>query len=240
MNILVQSFNTLLYQPLFNILILLYQYLPGNDFGIAVIVLTALIRLILYPLTAQSIKSQKALSQVQPKIQEIQKKFKNSQEKQVKEMLELYKKEKISPLSGFLPLLIQLPIIIALFRLFQKGLQPEEMAILYSFVPHLGPIDPSFLGMINLSQASLVLAVLAGIFQFFQSKMLAPVQQKPKKEGQISQFSKMFQKQITYFLPFFTVLILLRLPAALGLYWITTSLFSIGQQYILKNNAQSQ
>jgi YidC/Oxa1 family membrane protein insertase len=239
MNILTQAFHILLYQPLFNILVLLYQYLPGNDFGIAIIVLTLLIRLVLYPSTAKTIKSQKAMSRIQPKIQEIQKKFKNDQEKQLKEMMALYKEENISPLSGFSPLLIQLPILYALFRLFQQGLRPEEMSVLYSFVPSPGQIDPSFLGFFNLAQASLAVALLAGIFQFFQSKMLMPTQQKIKKEGQMAQFTEIFQKQATYFLPFLTILILLRLPAALGIYWITSSLFSIGQQYILKNNAQS-
>ena len=235
MELLISAFHTILYQPLFNALILLYQYLPGHDFGIAVIVLTALIRIILYPLMVKSIKSQKILAGLQPKIQEIQQKYKDDKGKQSREMMMLYQKEKINPFGGCLPLLIQLPILIALYRVFWQGLRPEEMANLYSFVPNPGAIDPTFFGIINLAEASLGLAVLAGILQFFQTKMLTlPAAVKTaKKKDQMSQFSGMMQKQMLYFFPIFTVFILWKLPSAIGLYWIITSLFSIGQQYLI-------
>ena len=234
MELLISIFNTILYQPLFNALVLLYERLPGHDFGIAVIVLTIIIRLILYPLMIQSIKSQKVLSELQPKIQEIQQKYKDDKEKQAKETMGLYQKEKINPFGGCLPLLIQLPILIALYQVFWKGLQPEAMINLYNFVPHPGVIDPTFLGVINLGQASLILAVLAGITQFFQTKMITPHQRTDK--GQASKtpdFSGMIQKQMLYFFPIFTVFILWKLPAAIGLYWIVTALFSIFQQHLI-------
>lgn len=234
MNFLINAFNLILYQPLFNVLVLLYQYFPSHDFGIAVIVLTVLIKILFYPLGIQAIKSQKALQELQPKIQEIQKKFKDNKEKQVRVMMELYKKEKINPLAGFLPLLVQLPILIALYRVFWKGLQPEEIAHLYSFVPNPGPINPEFLGILNLAQPSLVLAVLAGALQFIQTKMVAPSGgQAPKTKDQMAQFSGIMQKQMLYFFPFLTVVILWNLPSALGLYWIAMSLFSIFQQYFV-------
>lgn len=233
MELLFDTFNTILYQPLLNVLVLLYQYLPGRDFGVAVIVLTILTRLLFYPLMAKSIKSQKILSELQPKIQEIQQKFKGDKEKQAKETLALYKSEKINPLGGCLPLLIQLPILIALYRVFWRGFDPGEMENLYSFVPQPGVIDPTFLGIIDLAVPSLVLAVLAGIAQFFQTKMLTPKTQKTGQKNQMSQFSSMFQKQMLYFFPIFTVLILWRLPAAVGVYWIVTALFSILQQYLI-------
>ena len=234
MDLLINAFNVILYQPLFNALILLYEHLPGHDFGVAVIALTVIIRLLFYPLMVQSIKSQKSLSELQPKIQEIQSKYKNDKEKQARATMELYQKEKINPFGGCLPLLAQLPILIALYRVFWKGFQPEAMDMLYSFVPHPGIIDPTFLGIINLGEASLVLAVLAGITQFFQTRMITPKTQKSKKgEGQMAQFSGMMQKQMLYFFPIFTVFILWKLPAAIGLYWIITALFSILQQYLI-------
>ena len=95
---LIDLFNTILYRPLFNVLILFYQYLPGHDFGIAIIVLTILIRLILWPSMTKSIVSQKRLSQLQPKLKEIQKKYKGDLKRQNKETMELYKKEKINPM----------------------------------------------------------------------------------------------------------------------------------------------
>ena len=233
MELLINVFNTILYQPLFNALVFLYQYLPGHDFGVAVIVLTILIRIILYPLMVQSVKSQKVLSELQPKIQEIQSKYKDDKERQAKAMMELYQKEKINPLGGCLPLLLQLPILIALYQVFWKGLRPEAMENLYSFISNPGSIDPTFFGLINLGQASLILALLAGITQFFQTKMITPKTAKVKKGDQMSQFSGMMQKQMLYFFPIFTVFILWRLPAAIALYWIITALFSIGQQYLI-------
>jgi len=234
MELLINAFNVILYQPLFNALVFLYEYLPGHDFGMAVITLTVTIRLLFYPLMVRSIKSQKSLSELQPKIQEIQSKYKDDKEKQARATMELYQKEKINPFGGCLPLLIQLPILFALYRVFWQGFQPEAMDMLYSFVPHPGAINPTFLGIINLGEASLVLAVLAGITQFFQTRMITPKTPKSKKEeGQMAQFSGMMQKQMLYFFPIFTVFILWKLPAAIGLYWVITALFSILQQYLI-------
>jgi len=244
----INVFKIILYQPLFNALILLYIYLPGHDFGVAVIVLTVIIRIILYPLMVQSIKSQKILSELQPKIQGIQQQFKDDKEKQTRAMMELYQKEKINPFGGCLPLLIQFPILIALYQVFWRGLQPGAMRHLYGFTPNPGAIDPTFFGFINLAEPSLWLAFLAGILQFFQSKMLTPHQSKlgtgqaPKNKNQMNQFSNTMQKQMLYFFPIFTVFILWKLPSAIGLYWIITSLFSIGQQYLIfkKTTVQPQ
>jgi len=230
-------FNTLLYQPFLNLLILFYVYFPGHDFGIAIIALTLVIRFLLYPLMAQSIKSQKILSEIQPKIQELQKKYKDDKEKQMKEMMGLYKEAKINPFGSFLPLLIQLPILFALYQVFWKGFQPSSMSNLYGFVPNPGVINPSFLGLINLSEASIVLAFIAGITQFIQTKMMTPKAKKDPKSS--SQISDRMQSQMLYLLPLFTVFILWKLPAAIGLYWVVTSVFSIVQQYfILKPSKQ--
>jgi YidC/Oxa1 family membrane protein insertase len=231
MSLFIDIFNIILYQPLLNGLILLYEYLPGHDFGIAIIVLTILIKFVLYPLGAQGVKSQKALSELQPKIKEIQAKYKDNKEEQTKRLMSLYKEKKISPFSGCLPLLIQLPILIALYRVFWKGFQPEQMALLYSFVPDPGLINAFFLGFINLAKPNIVLAVLAGIFQFFQVKMITP-KTKAGSKGK-SGFSEQIQKQTQYFMPAFTIIILFRLPSAIGLYWVAVTLFTIIQQYFI-------
>jgi YidC/Oxa1 family membrane protein insertase len=227
-------FNLILYQPLFNALIFLYAYLPGHDFGIAIIVLTAAIRLALYPLMAQSIRSQKILNELQPKIQEIQKQHQGDKQQQAKAMMELYQKEKFNPFGGCLPLLIQLPLLLALYQVFWRGFQPEQLNFLYSFVPNPGAIDPMFLGLINLAQPNIVFAILAGLAQFFQSKMMMPQMKKQQqKNDQMAQFSGVMQKQMVYLLPVFTVFILWKMPSAIGVYWLTTTLFSIIQQYLI-------
>lgn len=231
MEILISIFNKTLYQPLFNALIILYQYLPGNDFGVAVILLTIFIRMVFYPLGAQAIKSQKNLARLEPKLKEIQTKHKNNREQLARATMELYQKEKINPFSGCLPLLIQLPILIALYQVFWKGLQPEQMSYLYGFVAPPGQIDPTFFNALNLSQPSIIFAILAGATQFLQTKMVTPKTSQTKAKA--ADFFQLFQKQALYFFPLFTAFILLKLPSALGLYWIANNLFSICQQYLI-------
>ncbi len=231
MNIFIAAFKLILYQPLFNALVVLYQYFPGHDFGVAVIILTVLIRVIFYPFGVKAIQSQKALQDLQPKLKEIQNKYKDDKERQTRATMELYQKEKINPFSGCLPLLVQFPILLALYRVFWKGLSPDYMVYLYSFVPNPGAINPGFLGMINLAQPNIILAFLAGIAQFFQSKMLSPKGQSATQKG--FQLADVMQKQMIYFFPIFTVIILWRLPSAIGLYWLVATIFSIIQQYLV-------
>lgn len=230
---LVNIFNNFLYYPLFNFLVLIYNYLPGHDFGLAIIFLTIIIRFILYPLSVKALNSQKVLQNLQPKLQEIQKKYKDDKERQAKETLELYRNEKINPFSGLFLALVQLPILIALYNVFWKGLKSTELLNLYSFVANPSDINPMFLQVVDLSKPNLVFAVLAGIIQFFQTKMLMP-NVKKNKSKQIDMAS-MMQKQMLYFFPFITVIILFNLPSALGLYWIVSGIFSIIQQYFILN-----
>ena len=224
-------FYIILYQPLFNILIFLYNTVPGHDFGIAIILLTLIIRIILFPLSIKAINSQRKLQKLQPKIKDIQDKHKNDRETQAKETLALYKAEKINPFSGLLLALIQLPILIALYKVFWNGLNPKELAFLYNFVANPGHVNEMFLHIIDLSKYNIFFAVLAGLVQYFQTKMLLPKVQKSEKKG--PDMAEMMQKQMTYFLPVFTVIILLKLPSALGLYWIASGIFSIVQQYVI-------
>jgi len=228
---IVNIFNLFLYRPLFNALVLLYNYIPGHDFGIAVIILTILIRVILYPLAVKSLNSQKVLQNIQPKIQEIQKKYKDDKEKLAKETIELYRKEKINPFSGLFLAFVQLPILIALYSVFWQGLKPSELANLYSFVSNPITINASFLGMVDLSKPNIVFAILSGVLQFFQTKMMLP--KTVKEKGSEPDFSHLMQKQMLYFFPVLTVIILLGLPSAIGLYWTVSGIFSIAQQYFI-------
>jgi len=228
---LINIFDVFLYRPLFNFLILIYNYSPGHDFGLAVISLTVIIRFIIYPISVKALNSQKILQKLQPQLKEIQKKYKEDKEKQARETLELYRKEKINPFSGLVLVIIQLPILIALYLVFDRGLRPEELLKLYSFVLNPIHINAMFLNVIDLSKPNIAFAVLAGLIQFFQTKMLIPGSSKHTiRENDIA---SIMQKQMIYFFPFITVLILFKLPSALGLYWIASGLFSIAQQYFI-------
>ncbi|MGD0576462.1 MAG: YidC/Oxa1 family membrane protein insertase [Candidatus Staskawiczbacteria bacterium] len=213
---------------------LLYNYIPGHDFGVAIIFLTLIIRIILYPISIKAVNSQRGLQTLQPKIQELQKKYKDDKEKQAKAIFELYKQEKINPFSGLLLALIQLPILITLYRVFWGGLDPKGLAALYGFVFNPKHINVLFLHIIDLSKPNLIFAVLAGIVQYFQTKMLLPKKEpKTDKQTKEADFAQIMQTQMVYFFPVFTIIILISLPSALGLYWIISGLFSIIQQYLI-------
>lgn len=232
------SFMTkILYKPLFNILMLFYIYIPGQDFGIAIIALTLLIRIILFPSYIKTLKSQQALKKIQPKIDEIRALHKDDQTKQSQELMKVYTENKVNPLSSCLPLIIQLPILFALYRVLGFGLNADSLNHLYSWIPNapetINTIFLSFTGiesiMIDLAVPSLFLAITAGIMQLIQSWMMSKMQPMPEGGG----MAKMITNQMIYFFPIVTVFIAMSLPAALGLYWVATTFFTILQQAIV-------
>lgn len=229
-----ELFTTFLYQPILNLLIFLYNVVPFNDLGLAIIVLTVLIKLALFPLSRQSIKSQKALQELQPKIDEIKKKYKDNKEQQAKALMDLYKNNKVNPLSSCLPLLIQLPFLIAVFQVFRTGLNAESLNLLYPFIQNPGELNHITLGLIDLSKPNIVLAVMTGGAQFIQTKMLSSKRPKVKSSGAKDEdMMAMMNKQMLYFMPILTVVIGASLPAGLIVYWFTTTLLTVGQQYLM-------
>ena len=221
-------YNDIIYRPLLNLLVFFYNIIPGHDIGIVIIVVTVVIRLILAPSFHKSLKSQKAMNDLQPKLNEMREKHKNDKEAQAKAMMELYKEHKINPLSSCLPLLLQLPILIGLFQVFRVALGGHYIAGLYSFIKAPTSISAMFLGLVDLSKPSIIFGVIAGLAQFWQSKMMMP-----KAAGQDATMKAM-QMQTTYVLPVISMIIAIRLPAGLPLYWIVTTLFAVGQQIYIK------
>ena len=230
-------FNLIFYKPLFNALIFLYNIIPNHDLGFSIVVLTVLIRLALWPLTGKSIKSQKALEKLKPKIDEVNKKFQNNKEAKAKALMALYSENKINPLSGFLPLLIQIPIIIALWRVFLSGTGINQ-DMLYYFISIPSGIQPIFLGIFDLTKRNMLLAIIAGVLQYFQTKMIIPSFPKAS-EGRSSgsaDFGRIMSQQMLYFGPILSVIIFWNLPSALPLYWIIVTLMTLLQQYVYKKN----
>lgn len=224
--------SKILYQPLFNALIFLVWLMPYHNIGIAIIILTIILRIILLPSSAKSIVAQKQMQALQPELDKIKALHKDNREAQSKATMDLYQRNKINPLGGCLPLLIQLPILIVLYYVFRSGLDTSHFNLLYSFMPKPEYMNDIFLG-IKLSNPSIYLAVVAGLLQFWQSKQMAP--KKPinaaGKADKSTQLQGMITNQFTYIMPVFTIMIAMRLPAALALYWSVTSLFSIAQQW---------
>ena len=231
-----ELFNFILYQPILNFLVWLYVVI--GSFGIAVIILTAIIRGALLPLNAKALKSQKETQEIQPLMKAIQDKYKDDKQKQSEELMKLYKEKGFNPFASFGVLLIQIPIILALYQVIRNIANGSELNSLYSFVPNPGTIDFMFLG-IDLAVPSIILAVIVAIFQFLQIKTSQVATKKPeekKKDDSMSKMQDMMQKQMLIFLPLFTLFILTQLPAALGLYWLIITIFTIVQQKIIFKN----
>ena len=227
-------YTILLYQPLFNILVFLYDIIPGNDVGVAIVLLTVLVKVVLNPFSKKSLKSQKRLQEIQPRVDEIRKKYKDDKERQAKELMTLYKEENINPFSSCLPLLIQLPFIFAVYRVFQNGLtSSKSLELVYPFLERPESINPVSLGLFDLSQPNIPLAVLAGLSQYWQTKMLMHKRQ-PRVEGSEDEnMASAMNRQMMYVMPVLTVVIGFSLPGGLMLYWFVTSVLTAVQQYFL-------
>ncbi len=225
-------FHEILYRPLLNLAVAIYNILPGHDFGIAVIVLTILVRIVLMPLSIKALLSQKKLNQLGSEVAKIKEKFKDDKARQSEETMKLYKERGVNPIGGCLPLLIQFPLIIALYQVFGAGIKPESLSSLYSFVARPEIINATFLGIVNLAQRSIPLTLLAGGLQFIQAW-----QQKkntgPQTEGAGKEIAAM-TSQMLYFFPLFIIIIGWKLPAGLILYWVTSTAFSIFEQAYIK------
>lgn len=236
--------TTLFYQPLFNLLFGFVALLPGESLGYGIIALTVFIRLLLMPSTAASVRSQREMMALQPKIDEIRAKYGDKPEELNKRLLAVYQEHKVNPFGSCLPLLIQLPVLWVLYRVFFTGIHPQNFDLLYSFVPAPESLNTMFLG-VDLQNPSLAFALIAGALQFGQTWQLMRQRQQEKDRRQLPKNEKLsaqdeatraaeqMSSRMMYFMPLLTVFITATLPAALGLYWIVTTVFSIGQQWYL-------
>ena len=228
--------NFVLYQPLLNALAVLVSVIPNGDVGIAVVVLTIIVKLILLPLSHKSIESQARMNILAPELNKI-KASGASKEEQARQTFELYKKNKTNPFSGCLLVLIQIPIIFALYYVFLKGINFEGN-LLYSFIPAPGTHNMIFLGLVDITSKSAVLAILAGVSQYLQAHFMPKPAPSPTTPGTGSSFQESFTKsmsmQMKYIFPFIVAFIAYSISGAVALYWITSNLFMVGQQIYIK------
>lgn len=228
-----ELFTTIIYQPIFNLFVWFYNLV--GDVGIAILLITILFQLILYPLNNKSIRAQKVMSDLQPKLEKLKKEYKDDQQKLAAETMKLYKDNKINPFGSCLPVLVQIPIFLALFYVFKNAFADTSFELLYPFVPSPGSIDPMSLGIFNLAGKSAVLAVLAGVAQFVQTKMLT-AKRPPKAAGEGAKdesMAAMMNKQMLYMMPILTIIIGFQFPAGVVLYWFFRTLLAVIQQWIL-------
>lgn len=231
MNPFISIYTEVLWRPLFNGLIWFYNVLPGQDIGLAIVALTIVIRLILTPLLWKAQRAQKDLAILQPQIKEVQERFKDNREVQGKALMELYAKHKLNPFSGCLIMLLQLPILIALFQVFQQGLDPGQLKYLYPSIPSPGSVNPLSFGIIDLSRGNIYLGILAAVAQYFQTKLSTPRDAKPPQRGD---FQSMLRWQTLYFFPALILFWSVTLPAALTLYWTVLNILGIIQEIVTR------
>lgn len=239
-----ELWNTTIYNPLYNILIGFVALVPGHDVGLAIIVLTLVVKSVLFPLTKKASIAQREMRKLEPEIRALREKYARDKQELSRRMILLYQEKNISPFSGCLPILIQIPIIIALYLLFLRGLSIDE-AILYSFTPHPLSLDLNFF-FIDLSGKSIILASLAGITQFFQTKIMlsktpAPPEQDQKKPLSFQEeFQRSMNIQMLYVFPVLIGFVSFTTSAAVALYFVTSNIFGIGQEYLIRNHLHNK
>lgn len=232
------AYNEFLFRPLFNLLVGITNLLPRHNFGLSIIIVTFLVRLVLLPPSLHQVKhlqqNQAKMGQLKKALAKIQQQHKSDPSKKAEATMKLYREAGINPASGCLPLLIQLPILIALYRVFLIGLGPDTYRLLYSFVGAPQNSELIFIGL-DLTRSSLLLAVLAGVSQFFLMKLSSPAPMElPNSGDDTTQIMSSMQKNMSYIFPAMTFFISMQLPAALALYWVVSTIFGILQQYLFK------
>ncbi|HEY4510739.1 MAG TPA: YidC/Oxa1 family membrane protein insertase [Candidatus Paceibacterota bacterium] len=233
-------YNNIIYKPLLNGLIFLINTLPLHDIGIAIIILTIAVRIIIFPLNHRAIITQMKMKKIEPELRKIKEDHKDKEE-QARKTMALYRAHGVNPFSTFLVMIIQIPIIFALYKVFLLG-GKFDSSHLYSFITTPSAINPYFLGLIDLSKTSYILAALAALSQFIQIKLATPPS--PPKSGGSSKsdfkddLTRSMAFQMKYIMPIFVFIIALKLTSAISLYWTTMNIFAIVHEVIVKRKSE--
>ena len=224
--------KTIIYIPLYNILVLILN-VSWIDAGLATIILVVLVKIILYPLSKKATVTQVRMKEKEGELAAIKEKYKDKQEQAVKTM-EFYKTNKINPFSSMLTVLLQLPVIFSLSYIFYKsGLPSIDTSLLYSFVKVPASVSMIFLGFIDISKKSIVLAILAAVSSFFQMHLATPPSKK-SLPNQTQDLSSMMTKQMKYTMPVIVFFISWQISAIVALYWLVSNLVGIAQEAYIR------
>lgn len=227
-------FHTYLHTPIYNLLIYLIGVIPGGDVGIAVIGVTLIVRVIILPVSISAVRTQRATQAIQPEINEVNKRYKDKPEEKARETFALYKKYGIRPFAPLLMLIIQLPILLALYWVFRgEALPAIDLPALYSFVPVPSHITTLFLGILPVVGKSITLALLAGVTQYLQAHFAMPAPQKGSG-GMSEDFGRAMAMQARYVIPLIIAAVSYETSGAVALYFITTNIFTLFQEFLVR------
>lgn len=228
-------FHTYLIEPIYNLLIYLVGVIPGGDVGIAVIAVTLAIKILILPLSLSAVRTQRAMRVIEPELKEIREKHKDNKEKQARETFALYRKYNIKPFASFATLLIQLPILLALYLVFHgEKLPVVDVEVLYSFIHIPAVISTDFLGMFSVSGKSILLALIAGITQFLQAYFAIPTPEKKEKATMMEDFGRAMALQARFVIPLIIALVAYQTSVAIALYFITSNIVMLVQELIVR------
>ena len=236
---MVDLFYTLIYIPLYNALVGIVSFMPEAELGIAIILLTFFVKILILPLTLKASRVQKIVREMQPALDALKKEYKDDRQTLAIKTMDLYREYKINPFTFFIPLLVQFPVIFGLFFVFSRGGLPNiDTNILYSFIPIPENINMFFLGFIDLGAKSAPLALLTGLTTYMQMHIVMPKIEVRSKDATFKQdFQRSLNIQMRYVFPVAMAGFSYFLPGAVALYWIISNLFQIAQEkYVRRDN----
>lgn len=230
-------FHTIFYEPVYNLLVLVLTYVPLHDIGTAIVLVTVIVKALLLPINLSATRTQYLMKRVEGEMNELKEKHKENPQEASKKMMELYKREQINPFAGIFALILQIPILFALYIVFSKGLFADPNS-LYSFIHFPETLHTLAFGLFDVKEKNIVIAVLAGVASYFlarrQTESMIP-QNKGGEETFQDQFMRSMRIQLLYVLPVIITISASFLPSALGLYWFVSSVIGYAQDVYVKN-----
>jgi YidC/Oxa1 family membrane protein insertase len=229
-------FHAAFYDPIYNALVALVALIPGGDVGVAVILLTIVIRLILLPFSLKAARTQRAMKGLEPKLRELKEKHKGNKEQEALETLALYRESEVNPFASIAIVFIQIPVLLALYLVFYHEPFPSiNLARVYAFTPIPHAVTLAFLGTLSVAGKSIILAFLAGITQYIQAHMALQGTMKPSDEKSMqNDFQRVMGMQLKYVFPFIIGVISYTTSGAIALYFITTNIAGAIQEWYVR------
>lgn len=233
-----EAWRGLIYQPILNLLVAILIFLPGHPLWLGIVLLTLLIRTILLIPSQKGIQAQTRMQAIQPKLEELKKKHAGDQTRLAQETMMLWKTHKVSPFSSCLPMLVQMPILIALFYVVRAGLSADRSIFIYDFLPpfSLASINTHFLGFDLLTKSIIIAPIVIGGLQFLQMQLMMAKQNKNKKKGDEAKMQNEVEtanKMMKYVMPVMIAVFAAQSPAAVSIYWGTSTFYGIVQQLVV-------
>jgi YidC/Oxa1 family membrane protein insertase len=234
--------HTFFFDPIYNSLVFFIDVIKGGDVGIAIVCTVILVKTVILPISLKAARTQLIMRELEPKLAEIKEKYKDKREAQAAKTMEIFKEARVNPFSSILLLFIQIPIVIALYFAVYSGggipLPQINTALLYSFVPAPETVNMVFLGFLDITKKSLMLALIAGATQFIHTQLSLP-KQKPKDPNAApslkEDFARSMNLQMRYVMPVLIFFVAYTVSAAIALYFTISNLMAIAQEYVVRH-----